>query len=166
MALYGRVSPEGELTMSTVRDRLHDESRSKQQKSALTRYRKLAREGFNMLRFLGLSPEAQGRALGFDISWQGELDDIKSSVTKTRNFDVEQRIELMIMILARAEALFADSKATRSNLPKWFKTKIAEFDSRTPLSMISSGHMHELTTVNSYLRSLVGYHAPHHKRRL
>ena len=109
--------------------------------------------GLNILGHLGLNHKQQGRVLGYHVVWPGDLVSISEHLKSQRNYDVERRLNLLILILTRAEALFGSHQ---KSVAKWFRTRLDTLDKRSPRSTISSGEMQDMVLVDSYLARMTG----------
>lgn len=133
--------------------RKYHERRTREVKAAWRKYDSTLESGFNILEHLGFSTVQRGRVLGYHINWPSDIRAIAEHAKAFRNEDIETRLNLLIRIMARVDALFQHENG---DVQKWFTSRNQALANRTPRATMSSGDMRDLVLIDSHLARMTG----------
>lgn len=122
-------------------------------KNRLRRFRLNFEDAFTATKDFSFSPHERSKLFGFVIEYEEDIDHIRGAATVLLQVDVETRVELVESLHARLVGMMGTDPKL---LAKWFETKLADLDNRTPKDVLRSGMIEDLKKVEGLVRRATG----------
>lgn len=106
-----------------------------------------------ILNDFGFEKNQQIALLGYSPEGDLKVEDVIRRVKSTINFDIQDRVALIIDMKSRMDAIFGMDERRQK---RWLRTRQGSLGKRSPVDLLLDGHQHNLARIAALIRQITG----------